>query len=99
MHVLVVGGAGYIGSVTVAELLEGGHQVTVYDSLGHGHRQAVDQRARLVVGSVQDRATLASAFAPRAVDAVIHFAAYIEVGESMAARGAISRTTWARQLI
>ncbi len=87
MHVLVVGGAGYIGSVTVAALLDAGHRVTVYDSLEHGHRAAIDHRASLCQGRLQDGDRLRAALAAEPVDAVIHFAAYIEVGESMAAPG------------
>lgn len=87
MHVLVVGGAGYIGGVTVAALLDSGHRVTVFDSLVHGHREAVDERAHLMLGSLQDPTALAKAFETEAVDAVIHFAAYIEVGESMSEPG------------
>lgn len=83
MHILVVGGAGYIGSVTVAALLDVGHRVTVYDSLVHGYRVAVDPRARFLQASLQDRAALSLAFQFEPVDAVIHFAAFIEVGESM----------------
>ena len=83
MHVLVVGGAGYIGSVTAAELLDAGHRVSVYDSLVHGYRRAVDPRARFLRGSLQDLGALSVAFDAEPVDAVIHFAAFIEVGESM----------------
>jgi UDP-glucose 4-epimerase len=83
MHVLVVGGAGYIGSITVAELLAAGHRVSVYDSLVHGHREAIDPRARFLRGSLQDLGALSVAFDAETVDAVIHFAAFIEVGESM----------------
>ena len=83
MHVLVVGGAGYIGSVTVAELLNRGHRVSVYDSLVHGHRGSLDPRARFLRGSLQDLGALSVAFDAEPVDAVIHFAAFIEVGESM----------------
>ncbi|MGI8552832.1 MAG: NAD-dependent epimerase/dehydratase family protein [Dehalococcoidia bacterium] len=87
MHVLVAGGAGYIGSVTVAELLDAGHRVTVYDSLVHGHREAVDPRARFLFGRLEDLGALSVAFDVEPVDAVIHFAAFIEVGESMAEPG------------
>lgn len=83
MHVLVVGGAGYIGSITVAALLDAGYQVSVYDSLVHGHRAAIDARARFLCGSLQDLGALSVAFDARPVDAVLHFAAFIEVGESM----------------
>jgi UDP-glucose 4-epimerase len=87
MHVLVSGGAGYIGSVTVAALLDAGHRVTVFDSLEHGYRAAVDARAQLCEGRLQDTERLNAAFDAEPVDAVVHFAAYIEVGESMAAPG------------
>lgn len=87
MHVLVIGGAGYIGSVTVAKLLDAGHRVTVYDSLEHGHRAALDARARLCEGTLQQPRRLAELLEADRVDAAVHFAAYIEVGESMAAPG------------
>ena len=83
MNVFVVGGAGYIGSTTVAELLAGGHQVTVYDNLEHGHRAALPEGARLVVGDSGDGAALRAALAGGPFDAAIHFGAYIEAGESM----------------
>lgn len=83
MHVLVVGGAGYIGSTTVAELLAAGHAVTVYDSLVNGHREAVPEGARLIVGDLGDTATRRAALGSAAFDAVIHFAAFIEAGVSM----------------
>ena len=50
MNVFVTGGAGYIGSVCVEELLDAGHAVTVYDNLTEGHRSAVDTRAQFVLG-------------------------------------------------
>ena len=50
MNVFVTGGAGYIGSICTEELLNAGHQVTVYDNLSEGHRSAVDGRARFVLG-------------------------------------------------
>jgi UDP-glucose 4-epimerase len=83
MRVFVVGGAGYIGSVTAAELLRRGHQVTVYDSLVHGHRAAVPEGARLVVGGTGDAAALQEALAAAPFDAAIHFGGFIEAGESM----------------
>lgn len=83
MHVLVTGGAGYIGSVVVAQLLRAGHEVTVYDNLSKGRRQAVDSRAQLVVGDIGDRAALDRLFASTKIDAVMNFAAHIEAGESM----------------
>jgi len=83
MNVLVTGGAGYIGSVVVAQLLRAGNEVTVYDNLSKGHREAVDSRAQLVVGDIGDRAALDPLFTQTKFDAVMNFAASIEAGESM----------------
>ena len=83
MRVLVCGGAGYIGSVVSAEVLAAGHTVVVYDSLSHGYRDAVPRCAELVVGDTADRAMLDEVFARHRFDAVMHFAALIEAGESM----------------
>jgi UDP-glucose 4-epimerase len=82
MRVLVVGGAGYIGSVTVEELLDAGHDVWVLDDLSYGHRGAVDPRAALIEGSFLDSTALERAFA-EPLDAVVHFGGFIQVGESM----------------
>jgi len=79
---LVTGGAGYIGSITVRELLDAGHAVTVLDTLEKGHRSAVDPRATLVVGDVGDRLALSRAMP--GCDGVLHCAGYIEVAESQA---------------
>lgn len=83
MKVLVTGGAGYIGSVVVANLLEAGHSVVVYDNLSKGNRAAVTSPAELVVGELGDVSTLDKLFERKGFDAVIHFAASIEAGESM----------------
>ena len=83
MNVLVTGGAGYIGSVTVRLLLDGGHQVTVFDNLERGHRAAVDSRARLIEGDLREAGQIADAMQTVRPDAVVHFAAYAYVGESM----------------
>lgn len=83
MNVLVTGGAGYVGSVVTAELLRAGHSVTVYDNLSHGKRRAIPQGADLIVGDVADRNALSNAFRTRVPEAVLHFAASIEAGESM----------------
>jgi UDP-glucose 4-epimerase len=87
VRVFVAGGAGYIGSITVQALLGAGHSVTVYDNLSHGHRMAVDVHADFVEASLQDAASLKSALEAQTFDAVLHFAAYIEVGQSMAEPG------------
>jgi len=83
MRILVTGGAGYIGSVVAGELLQAGHDVIVFDNLSRGHRQAVPKNAELVVGDLADRARLDQMLSSRAIDAVMHFAALIEAGESM----------------
>lgn len=85
MKTLVTGGAGYIGSVVAAELLRAGHQVVVVDDLSNGKRAAVPQGAELVVADVGDRSALARLFQTHAFDAVLHFAAFMDVGESMLA--------------
>ena len=82
MRILVVGGAGYIGSHTVRLLLDRGHEVTVYDSLVFGHRKAVPED-RLVVGDLAETARLDQVFVSQRVEAVIHFAAFAYVGESV----------------
>lgn len=83
MQILLTGGAGYIGSVVTAELLKEGHEVIVFDNLSRGHSQAVPEAATLIVGDIADRQSLNLVFRSRAIDAVIHFAALIEVAESM----------------
>ena len=80
-QVLVVGGAGYIGSVTARALLGAGHGVVNLDDLSSGHAAAV--HGELIVGDVRDRALLARIFAARPFDAVLHFAAKSLVGESV----------------
>jgi UDP-glucose 4-epimerase len=82
MRVLVTGGAGYIGSITVRTLLDAGHEVIVLDTLEKGWRAAVDGRATLEVGNVGDRGVL-DRLLP-GCDAVVHLAGYIEVAESQA---------------
>jgi UDP-glucose 4-epimerase len=83
VRVLVTGGAGYIGSVVTSELLRAGHDVIVYDNLSHGYRAAVPANVDLVVGEVADRGKLDTVFGKCQIDAVMHFAALIEAGESM----------------
>lgn len=80
MRILVTGGAGYIGSITTRYLLDAGHSCVVLDSLDRGHAEAVDPRARLVVGSVGDRGLLGEVLPE--CDAVMHLAGLIEVAES-----------------
>jgi UDP-glucose 4-epimerase len=83
MKLLVTGGAGYIGSVVAAQLLAAGHQVIIIDNLSRGHRQAVPQGAELVVADLSDTQNLAALFRAHSFDGVLHFAAFIEAGESM----------------
>lgn len=98
MRVLVTGGAGYIGSVVADELLQAGHAVVVFDNLSRGHRQAVPKDAELIVGDLADRAALDGIFRTRAFDAVMHFAALIEAGESMKAPEQFFRNNTANAL-
>ncbi|MBN1885982.1 MAG: UDP-glucose 4-epimerase GalE [Candidatus Krumholzibacteriota bacterium] len=82
MNVLVTGGAGYIGSAVTEYLLDAGHAVTVVDNLSTGHRPAIDERVTFVEGDLLDEATCLEALA--GVEAVLHFAAFSQVGESVA---------------
>ena len=83
MTILVLGGAGYIGSHTVYELIDRGEDVVIIDNLETGHIEAVHEKARFYKGDIRDRAFLDSVFAKEKIDAVIHFAANSLVGESM----------------
>lgn len=83
MRVLVTGGAGYIGSATTEVLLDGGHEVLVYDNLSRGHRDAVDPRASFVEGDLADVARVRSAIESHGVQSVVHIAGDALVGESM----------------
>lgn len=83
MTILVLGGAGYIGSHTVYELIENGEDVAIIDNLQTGHIKAVHPKARFYKGDIRNREFLDSFFAKEKIDAVIHFAAYSLVGESM----------------
>ncbi len=83
MRILVTGGAGYIGSVVADRLLKNGHSVTVLDNLSKGHREAVPAQAQFVLGDTGDQAAIERVFEQGRFDAVMHFAASIEAGESM----------------
>ena len=82
MKILVIGGAGYVGSHTVRLLTRNGYDVWVYDNLCKGHREAVPA-GRLIEGELSDRQKLAKVFAEHRIDAVMHFAAFALVGESV----------------
>ena len=83
MKILVVGGAGYIGSICAELLLDQGHEVGIFDNLTEGHRRAVDARAAFIEGDLADRQKIEAAFSKTRPDAVMHFAASALVGESM----------------
>lgn len=83
MNLLVAGGAGYIGSVFVEEACNAGHNVTVFDSLVEGHRAAVDERAQFVHGDLGNHDATLAALRECEAEAVLHFAGFIMVGESM----------------
>jgi len=83
MNVFVTGGAGYIGSVCTEELLNAGHRVTVYDNLSEGHRSAVDARAAFILGRPELDGDILAAVTAAKPEAILHFAANAQVGESM----------------
>src|ERR1700743_3166408 len=83
MNVFVTGGAGYIGSVCSEELLNAGHRVTVYDNLTEGHRSAVDARAQFILARPEEEGNILAAVKSVKPDAILHFAAFALVGESM----------------
>jgi UDP-glucose 4-epimerase len=83
MTVLVLGGAGYIGSHTVYRLIDEGHDVVIVDNLETGYLEAVHPKARFYQGDIRDRAFINSVFDKEKIDAAIHFAANSLVGESM----------------
>lgn len=101
MKVFLTGGAGYIGSVTTEMLLNDGHDVIVFDNLERGHKAAVDKRAKLVKGDLRDAAQVQRAMKNAKPDAVMHFAAYALVGESMGDPGMYfaNNTTGATNLV
>lgn len=83
MAILVLGGAGYIGSHTVYELIDAGKEVVIADNLETGHIEAVHPKAKFYQGDIRDRAFIDSVFDNEKIDGVIHFAANSLVGESM----------------
>src|SRR5215510_10845198 len=82
MRILVTGGAGYIGSHAVRILNQAGHDVWTYDNLGLGHRDAVPQD-KLIVGDLLDKPRLEAALKEQKIEAVMHFAPFAAVGESV----------------
>ena len=83
MRLLVLGGAGYIGSHTAVELLDRGHEVVIADNLITGYKQAVPKEAVFYQGDIRDYIFLNNLFKTEKIDAVIHFAAFSLVGESV----------------
>ena len=83
MRIFLTGGAGYIGSVCSELLLNEGHEVAIFDNLSEGHRRAVDSRANFIRGDLADRLQIEAALSSTRPDAVMHFAAYALVPESM----------------
>src|SRR6266404_9967377 len=83
MRIMVTGGAGYIGSVVTQELIKAGHEAVVYDNLSDGHRGAVHSPAEFVEADLLDGETLRTVLRTRAIEAVMHMAAYALVGESV----------------
>jgi UDP-glucose 4-epimerase len=97
VNILVVGGAGYIGSHMVKMLLERGHGVVTLDSLATGYRDAV-VGGEFVQADLADRAALDAVLAAHAFDAVMHFASFIQVGESVQAPGKYYRNNYSNTL-
>ncbi|HZZ26631.1 MAG TPA: UDP-glucose 4-epimerase GalE [Pirellulales bacterium] len=83
MSVLVTGGAGYIGSVVVEQLVQSGEQVVVFDNLYQGHREAVHPQATLIEGNLANRTAIDQALSQHKPHTVMHFASHTLVGESM----------------
>ncbi len=83
MKILVLGGAGYIGSHTVYELIDAGHEVIVIDNLLTGFKEAIHPKAKFYKGDIRDKEFLDEVFERESIDGIIHFAASSQVGESM----------------
>ena len=98
MKVLVVGGAGYIGSHMVQDLLDAGHIPVTLDSLVTGHRDAV-LGGVFQQGDLADRAMLDNIFQNHEIDAVMHFASFIQVGESVRTPGMYYLNNFANTLV
>lgn len=98
MNIFVTGGAGYIGSATAEGLIKAGHSVTVYDSLVTGHRAAVPAGANFINAGLEDSRALMEALTSNKFDAIMHFAAFIEAGESMRDPGKFFRNNFSNSL-
>ncbi len=98
MNVFVTGGAGYVGSICVEELLNAGHAVTVWDNLSEGHCSAVDARAAFLRGDTAEADALSRAVKESGAEVIVHFAASALVGESMVWPGKYFRNNVAHGL-
>ena len=98
MNIFVTGGAGYIGSATAESLLNAGHSVTIYDSLVAGYLGAVPKAARFIHADIADYTALKAALSSEKYAAVMHFAAFIEAGESMKDPGKFFKNNLANSL-
>ncbi len=83
MAILVTGGAGYIGSVVVDDLIDNGHEVVVLDNLSRGHKQAVNEKAKLYEADIGDREAVGQICKENVIEATMHFSAFAYVGESV----------------
>ena len=82
-NILVTGGAGYIGSHAVVELLDAGYNVIVLDNLENGYIELIDKRAKFYKGDIRDISSFENVFIENKIDAIMNFAGYIKVGESV----------------
>jgi UDP-glucose 4-epimerase len=98
--ILVTGGAGYIGSHAASALKKAGYEVIILDNLSYGHQEIVDDvlQIKLIIGDTSDRAVLDKLFTEHKIDAVMHFAAFIAVGESVQEPGKYYRNNVASTL-
>ena len=83
MRILITGGAGYIGSFMVKAALDKGCEVVVVDNLERGHKEAIDPKAKLIIGELRNKNFVESIFSEQKFDAVVHFAGFISMGESV----------------
>ena len=83
MAILICGGAGYIGSHTVRQLVDAGEEVILVDNLSTGHRAAINPAVKFYKCDIRDKSALKKVFAENKIEAVFHFAAFIEAGESV----------------
>src|SRR4051812_14979227 len=96
MKVLIAGGAGYIGSHAVRQMQKAGHEIVVIDNLSNGHAAAID--CELVEGDIGDSKLVELVLREFEIDAVMHFAAFIEVGESVTDPGKYYRNNFSNTL-